>query len=181
MGKVATFWVNDNPINMSKCSFVVWVGMPDTWSILNLNSCRSNWSMIELTHCLTFFQTNSPNAFFIRSHIQLSVSWRLVTSEHISTKLNIPENLIRNVSGQVAFEEEFPKVKLCSNYDVLLYSPITNCYAWTWTFYNTVYTWKFFSLNGWNHGCLSIVSRHRLDHFSIKSKADNLLQSNLSR
>ena len=46
----------------------------------------------------------------IRSHIQLSVSWRLVTSEHISTKLNIPENLIRNVSGQVAFEEEFPKV-----------------------------------------------------------------------
>jgi len=47
----------------------------------------------------------------IRSHIQLSVSWRLVTSEHISTKLNIPENLIRNVSGQVAFEEEFPKVE----------------------------------------------------------------------
>ena len=46
----------------------------------------------------------------IRSHIQLSVSWRLVTSEHISTKLNIPENLIRNVSGQVAFEEDFPKV-----------------------------------------------------------------------
>ena len=47
----------------------------------------------------------------IRSHIQLSVSWRLVTSEHISTKLSIPENLIRNVSGQVAFEEEYPKVE----------------------------------------------------------------------
>ena len=47
----------------------------------------------------------------IRSHIQLSVSWRLVTSEHISTKLSIPENRIRNVSGQVAVEEEFPRVE----------------------------------------------------------------------
>ena len=46
----------------------------------------------------------------VRSHIQLSISWRVVTAEHVSTKLSIPENLIRNVSGQVAFEEEEAKV-----------------------------------------------------------------------
>jgi len=46
----------------------------------------------------------------IRSFIQLSISWRVVTAEHIVTKHNIPENLVRNASGQVAFEEEQPKV-----------------------------------------------------------------------
>merc|ERR1719347_1813182 len=46
----------------------------------------------------------------IRSFIQLSISWSVVTAEHIVTKHNIPENLVRNASGQVAFEEEQPKV-----------------------------------------------------------------------
>ena len=43
--------------------------------------------------------------------IQLSISWRINTSEHITDKLDIPDDLIRDVSGQVAFEEEFPKVE----------------------------------------------------------------------
>ena len=38
--------------------------------------------------------------------IQLSISWRINTSEHITDKLDIPDDLIRDVSGQVAFEEE---------------------------------------------------------------------------
>jgi len=46
----------------------------------------------------------------IRCYIQLSITWRVNTAEHIVEKLNIPEDLIRDVSGQVAFEEEMPKV-----------------------------------------------------------------------
>jgi len=46
----------------------------------------------------------------IRCYIQLSISWKVNTAEHIVEKLNIPEDLIRDVSGQVAFEEEHPKV-----------------------------------------------------------------------
>ena len=46
----------------------------------------------------------------IRCYIQLSISWRVVTAEHIVEKLNVPEDLIRDVSGQVAFEEESEKV-----------------------------------------------------------------------
>ena len=42
----------------------------------------------------------------IRCYIQLSISWKVVTAEHIVEKLNMPEDLIRDVSGQVAFEEE---------------------------------------------------------------------------
>ena len=41
--------------------------------------------------------------------MQLSVSWRVITAEHVATKLNIPENLNRNVSGQVVFEGKEPK------------------------------------------------------------------------
>ena len=73
------------------------------------HNCLNNISHVQArgkVNCSTCEGTTH-----IRSHIQLSVSWRLVTSEHISTKLSIPENLIRNVSGQVAFEEEFPKVE----------------------------------------------------------------------
>merc|ERR1712088_650303 len=44
------------------------------------------------------------------SKCQLSITWRVNTAEHIVEKLNIPEDLIRDVSGQVAFEEEMPKV-----------------------------------------------------------------------
>ena len=46
----------------------------------------------------------------ILCYIQLSISWRVNTSEHIVEKLDIPDELIRDVSGQVAFEEEQPKV-----------------------------------------------------------------------
>ena len=42
--------------------------------------------------------------------IQLSISWRVNTSEHITEKLDIPDDLIRDVSGQVAFEEEHDRV-----------------------------------------------------------------------
>ena len=38
--------------------------------------------------------------------IQLSISWRINTSEHITDKLDILDDLIRDVSGQVAFEKE---------------------------------------------------------------------------
>ena len=43
--------------------------------------------------------------------IQLSITWRINTSEHITEKLDIPDDLIRDVSGQVAFEEE--NVRIC--------------------------------------------------------------------
>ena len=46
----------------------------------------------------------------IRCYIQLSISWKVVTAEHIVEKLQIPEDLIRDVSGQVAFEEEADQV-----------------------------------------------------------------------
>lgn len=47
---------------------------------------------------------------YIRCYIQLSISWKVITAEHIVEKLNIPEDLIRDVSGQVAFEEEDEEV-----------------------------------------------------------------------
>ncbi len=46
----------------------------------------------------------------IRCYIQLSITWRVNTAEHIVEKLDMPEDLIREVSGQVAFEEENDKV-----------------------------------------------------------------------
>ena len=46
----------------------------------------------------------------IRCYIQLSITWRVNTAEHIVEKLDMPEDLIREVSGQVAFEEEADKV-----------------------------------------------------------------------
>ena len=42
--------------------------------------------------------------------IQLSISWKINTSEFITEKIQIPDELIRDVSGQVAFEEECSKV-----------------------------------------------------------------------
>ena len=42
--------------------------------------------------------------------IQLSIFWKVNTSEYITEKLEIPDDLIRDVSGQVAFEEEHAKV-----------------------------------------------------------------------
>lgn len=46
----------------------------------------------------------------IRCYIQLSITWRVVTAEHIVENLKMPEDLIRDVSGQVAFEEENQQV-----------------------------------------------------------------------
>ena len=42
--------------------------------------------------------------------IQLSITWRVNTSEHIAGEIDIKEDFIRDVSGQVAFEEEQAKV-----------------------------------------------------------------------
>lgn len=47
----------------------------------------------------------------IRCYIQLSITWKVHTAEHIVEKLDLPHDLIRDVSGQVAFEEESPKIR----------------------------------------------------------------------
>ena len=47
----------------------------------------------------------------IRCFIQLSITWKVNTAEHISERLELPQELIRDVSGQVAFEEESSRVK----------------------------------------------------------------------
>ena len=47
----------------------------------------------------------------IRCYIQLSITWKTNTAEHIIERLNLPTDLIRDVSGQVAYEEEAPRVK----------------------------------------------------------------------
>lgn len=47
----------------------------------------------------------------IRCFIQLSITWKVNTAEHIIERLDLPTELIRDVSGQVAFEEEAPRVK----------------------------------------------------------------------
>ena len=47
----------------------------------------------------------------IRCFIQLSITWKVNTAEHISERLELPQELIRDVSGQVAFEEESYRVK----------------------------------------------------------------------
>ena len=46
----------------------------------------------------------------IRCYIQLSITWKVHTAEHIVEKLNLPTELIRDVSGQVAYEEEAPSI-----------------------------------------------------------------------
>jgi hypothetical protein len=47
----------------------------------------------------------------IRCYIQLSITWKTNTAEHIVERLDLPNDLIRDVSGQVAYEEEAPRVK----------------------------------------------------------------------
>ena len=51
----------------------------------------------------------------IRCYIQLSITWKVHTAEHIIEKLDLPRELIRDVSGQVAFEEEAPNIKPLTN------------------------------------------------------------------
>jgi hypothetical protein len=47
----------------------------------------------------------------IRCYIQLSITWKTNTAEHIIERLDLPSDLIRDVSGQVAYEEEGSRVK----------------------------------------------------------------------
>ena len=47
----------------------------------------------------------------IRCYIQLSITWKTNTAEHIIERLGLPSDLIRDVSGQVAYEEEGARVK----------------------------------------------------------------------
>jgi hypothetical protein len=48
----------------------------------------------------------------VRCYIQLSISWKVHTAEHIAAeRFSLPADLIRDVSGQVAFEEELPRIK----------------------------------------------------------------------
>ena len=45
----------------------------------------------------------------ISCYIQLSITWKINTAEHIIERLDLPSDLIRDVSGQVAYEEEAPR------------------------------------------------------------------------
>lgn len=47
----------------------------------------------------------------IRCFIQLSITWKVHTAEHIVERLELPHDLIREVSGQVAFEQESAHIK----------------------------------------------------------------------
>ncbi|XP_057376317.1 protein SSUH2 homolog isoform X2 [Daphnia carinata] len=46
----------------------------------------------------------------IRCYISLTITWKANTSEHIVAKSSLPEDLIRQVSGQVVYEEEGPRI-----------------------------------------------------------------------
>ncbi|XP_037078373.1 protein SSUH2 homolog isoform X2 [Pollicipes pollicipes] len=52
----------------------------------------------------------------VRCYIRLTISWKVNTSEHIVQRSSLPEELIREVSGQVAVEEEAPAVAPLSHY-----------------------------------------------------------------
>ncbi|TRY63965.1 hypothetical protein TCAL_13601 [Tigriopus californicus] len=57
----------------------------------------------------------------IRCFIQLSITWKVHTAEHIVDHLSLPQDLIRDVSGQVAFEEEsavLKPIRSSSNEDI---------------------------------------------------------------
>ncbi|XP_065348432.1 protein SSUH2 homolog isoform X1 [Cloeon dipterum] len=46
----------------------------------------------------------------IQCFIQLTISWKVNSAEHIVERLSLPEDLVKSVSGQVAFEEEAQQV-----------------------------------------------------------------------
>ena len=46
----------------------------------------------------------------IRCYISLTISWKANTSEHIVEKSSLPADLIRQVSGQVVYEEEGARI-----------------------------------------------------------------------
>lgn len=47
----------------------------------------------------------------IRCYISLTITWKANTSEHIVAKCSsLPEDLIRQVSGQVVYEEEGARI-----------------------------------------------------------------------
>ncbi len=47
----------------------------------------------------------------VRCYIQLSITWKVHTAEHIVERFGLPRELVRDVSGQVAFEEEMSRIK----------------------------------------------------------------------
>ena len=49
-------------------------------------------------------------------YIQLTVTWKTNLSEHIVERMSVPENLVRNVSGVVAFVEEGPRILPISHF-----------------------------------------------------------------
>ena len=46
----------------------------------------------------------------IRCYISLTITWKANTSEHIVAQSTLPEDLIRQVSGQVVYEEEGSRI-----------------------------------------------------------------------
>ncbi|XP_043230699.1 protein SSUH2 homolog [Amphibalanus amphitrite] len=52
----------------------------------------------------------------VRCYIRLTISWKVTTSEHIVEHSSLPEELIREVSGQVAVEEEAAAVAPLTHY-----------------------------------------------------------------
>ncbi|GAB6033646.1 Protein ssuh2 [Chamberlinius hualienensis] len=46
----------------------------------------------------------------LKCFIKLTVTWRNNVEDHIVERTNLPEELIKGVSGQVAFEEQLPRV-----------------------------------------------------------------------
>ena len=60
----------------------------------------------------------------IRCYISLTISWKANTSEHIVEKSSLPGDLIRQVSGQVVYEEEGARIA-----PLLQFSDPTICLA----------------------------------------------------
>jgi len=46
----------------------------------------------------------------IQCFIQLTISWKVNSSEHVVERMSLPEDMVKSVTGQVAFEEEAPQV-----------------------------------------------------------------------
>ncbi|KAJ8301231.1 hypothetical protein KUTeg_020218 [Tegillarca granosa] len=46
----------------------------------------------------------------LKCYIKLTIIWTNHVADHIVERTSLPDHLIRNVSGQVAFEETFPRV-----------------------------------------------------------------------
>ena len=72
---------------------------------LTLISSRKHFQAIGKVSCATCEGSTDIMCF-----IQLTISWKVITSEYIMGELDMQEDFIRDVSGQVAFEEESTQV-----------------------------------------------------------------------